>query len=208
MIGIVKGRMPVDLTIFAKLRSNCLRRRRVSVIEAAAPITILRRIVHNHGHGEARHASGTFIQTAQNPPANGQPSRPRRRSRRFPRLPAEAVIEAAEALAADPAPPEIRPPVPDPADAVMALTAPPPTPPNDPAEPPADPAPEPPVSQSSQLASPPQPPMLFEDRLGSLLATRRHLHRSRTKAAQMVERWGDRYCLIGPYNPADRRRGI
>ena len=24
----------------------------------------------------------------------------------------------------------------------------------------------------------------------------------RTKAVAMLERWGDRYCLIGPYNPA------
>ena len=24
----------------------------------------------------------------------------------------------------------------------------------------------------------------------------------------MIERWGDRYCLIGPYNPADRRRRV
>ena len=25
---------------------------------------------------------------------------------------------------------------------------------------------------------------------------------------RMLERWGDRYCLIGPYNPADRRRRV
>ena len=30
----------------------------------------------------------------------------------------------------------------------------------------------------------------------------------RTKAGTMLERWGDRYCLIGPYNPQHRAAGI
>ena len=46
-----------------------------------------------------------------------------------------------------------------------------------------------------------QPPLLFEVawevcwQLGGIYTV------LRTKAASMVERWGDRYCLIGPYNP-------
>ena len=46
-----------------------------------------------------------------------------------------------------------------------------------------------------------QPPLLFECawevcwQLGGIYTV------LRTKAATMVERWGDRYCLIGPYNP-------
>jgi len=48
----------------------------------------------------------------------------------------------------------------------------------------------------------PQPPLLFEVawevcwQLGGIYTV------LRTKAATMLERWGDRYCLIGPYNPA------
>ena len=46
-----------------------------------------------------------------------------------------------------------------------------------------------------------QPPVLFEIawevcwQLGGIYTV------LRTKAAAMLERWGDRYCLIGPYNP-------
>jgi glycogen(starch) synthase len=48
----------------------------------------------------------------------------------------------------------------------------------------------------------PQPPLLFEVawevcwQLGGIYTV------LRSKAATMLERWGDRYCLIGPYNPA------
>ena len=47
----------------------------------------------------------------------------------------------------------------------------------------------------------PQPPLLFEIawevcwQLGGIYTV------LKTKAAAMIERWGDRYCLIGPYNP-------
>ncbi|HVT88455.1 MAG TPA: glycosyltransferase [Tepidisphaeraceae bacterium] len=47
----------------------------------------------------------------------------------------------------------------------------------------------------------PDPPLLFEIawevcwQLGGIYTV------LRTKAAAMLERWGDRYCLIGPYNP-------
>jgi glycogen(starch) synthase len=47
----------------------------------------------------------------------------------------------------------------------------------------------------------PQPPLLFECawevcwQLGGIYTV------LKTKAASMIERWGDRYCLIGPYNP-------
>ena len=47
-----------------------------------------------------------------------------------------------------------------------------------------------------------QPPLLFEVawevcwQLGGIYTV------LRSKAATMLERWGDRYCLIGPYNPA------
>ena len=46
-----------------------------------------------------------------------------------------------------------------------------------------------------------EPPLLFECawevcwQLGGIYTV------IRTKAAAMLERWGDRYCLIGPYNP-------
>src|SRR5689334_6984267 len=48
----------------------------------------------------------------------------------------------------------------------------------------------------------PQPPLLFEVawevcwQLGGIYTV------LRSKAATMLERWGDRYCLIGPYNPS------
>ena len=39
-------------------------------------------------------------------------------------------------------------------------------------------------------------------RLGSLLAARWHLHRAALQGRRpCCETWGDRYCLIGPYNP-------
>jgi glycogen(starch) synthase len=46
-----------------------------------------------------------------------------------------------------------------------------------------------------------QPPLLFEVawevcwQLGGIYTV------LKTKAASMLEKWGDRYCLIGPYNP-------
>ncbi len=49
---------------------------------------------------------------------------------------------------------------------------------------------------------PPQPPMLFEVawevcwQLGGIYTV------LRSKAAAMIKRWEERYCLIGPYNPA------
>ncbi|HEX4125015.1 MAG TPA: glycosyltransferase [Tepidisphaeraceae bacterium] len=124
---------------------------------------------------------------------------------------AEAVVQAVEALASDPAPPETQPPVPDPTDAVLTLTAPPP-----PSQLPAAifpaiaaPALEPSLSSDTappapkpHVPPPPQPPMLLEVawevcwQLGGIYTV------LRTKAATMVEKWGDRYCLIGPYNPA------
>jgi glycogen(starch) synthase len=30
----------------------------------------------------------------------------------------------------------------------------------------------------------------------------------KTKAASMLEKWGDRYCLIGPYNPNTGPDGV
>ena len=60
--------------------------------------------------------------------------------------------------------------------------------------------PSPPISgEPPQVV--PQPPLLFECawevcwQLGGIYTV------LRTKAAAMLERWGDRYCLIGPYNP-------
>ncbi len=50
-------------------------------------------------------------------------------------------------------------------------------------------------------AAVPQPPLLFEVawevcwQLGGIYTV------LKTKAACMLEKWGDRYCLIGPYNP-------
>jgi glycogen synthase len=65
------------------------------------------------------------------------------------------------------------------------------------AEEPVAPAPSPPPS----IAPLPQPPLLFEVawevcwQLGGIYTV------LRSKAACMLERWDNRYCLIGPYNP-------
>ncbi|MEZ0266467.1 MAG: glycosyltransferase [Phycisphaerae bacterium] len=58
------------------------------------------------------------------------------------------------------------------------------------------PKPDPAPSQADQ------PPLLFECawevcwQLGGIYTV------LKTKAASMVDKWGDRYCLVGPYNPA------
>ncbi len=60
-------------------------------------------------------------------------------------------------------------------------------------------APPPPPPPATELPS--QPPLLFEIawevcwQLGGIYTV------LRTKAGTMLERWRDRYCLIGPYNP-------
>jgi glycogen(starch) synthase len=68
---------------------------------------------------------------------------------------------------------------------------------------------EEPVAQQPEAPPPPpefprhytEPPLLFECawevcwQLGGIYTV------LRTKVAAMLERWGDRYCLIGPYNP-------
>ena len=57
-------------------------------------------------------------------------------------------------------------------------------------------------NKTDSPASPPQPPLLFEIgwevcwQLGGIYTV------LRTKADCMIDRWDDRYCLIGPYNPA------
>ena len=56
-------------------------------------------------------------------------------------------------------------------------------------------------AEQADPASQAQPALLFEIawevcwQLGGIYTV------LRTKAAAMIERWGDRYCLIGPYNP-------
>ena len=66
------------------------------------------------------------------------------------------------------------------------------------------PAPVEPVAPVLDESSGPEPPLLFEIawevcwQLGGIYTV------LRTKAAAMLERWGDRYCLIGPYNPRPR----
>src|SRR6476661_9635775 len=60
-----------------------------------------------------------------------------------------------------------------------------------------------PPSDDKQIesASLRQPPLLFEVawevcwQLGGIYTV------LRTKAPAMIERWGERYCMIGPYNP-------
>jgi glycogen synthase len=58
-----------------------------------------------------------------------------------------------------------------------------------------------PPDSTSDSSSELQPPLLFEVawevcwQLGGIYTV------LRTKAPAMLERWGDRYCLIGPYNP-------
>jgi len=65
----------------------------------------------------------------------------------------------------------------------------------------AKPAPTGPASLELPPSAMTQPPVLFEIawevcwQLGGIYTV------LRTKAATMLERWGDRYCLIGPYNP-------
>lgn len=60
--------------------------------------------------------------------------------------------------------------------------------------------PRPPVTPAD-IEQPQQPPMLFEVawevcwQLGGIYTV------LRSKAQAMIDRWGDRYCLIGPYNP-------
>ena len=55
---------------------------------------------------------------------------------------------------------------------------------------------------AAESSSAPQPPLLFEIgwevcwQLGGIYTV------LRSKADGMIERWDDRYCLIGPYNPA------
>lgn len=55
--------------------------------------------------------------------------------------------------------------------------------------------------QGPTVSAIPQPPLLFEIawevcwQLGGIYTV------LKTKAAAMIERWGDRYCLVGPYNP-------
>ena len=63
------------------------------------------------------------------------------------------------------------------------------------------PAPAAPVIEEPAVVIPTQPPLLFEIawevcwQLGGIYTV------LRSKAVAMLERWGDRYCLIGPYNP-------
>ncbi len=69
----------------------------------------------------------------------------------------------------------------------------------EPTSPPAIMAPN--TASSPNELAPPQSSLLFEVawevcwQLGGIYTV------LRTKAASMLERWGDRYCLIGPYNP-------
>jgi glycogen(starch) synthase len=86
-------------------------------------------------------------------------------------------------------------PVPPPAQVRMEVPSPPP--------PPAPPkAPAIPVTKEPEVRPAPQPPMLFEIgwevcwQLGGIYTV------LRTKADAMGAQWDDRYCLIGPYNPA------
>lgn len=59
----------------------------------------------------------------------------------------------------------------------------------------------PPSDAEPAIPASPQPPLLFEVawevcwQLGGIYTV------LKTKAPAMLERWGDRYCLIGPYNP-------
>ena len=61
---------------------------------------------------------------------------------------------------------------------------------------------EPQSQPVSTRPSPPQPPLLFEVawevcwQLGGIYTV------LKSKAVAMLQRWGDRYCLVGPYNPA------
>ncbi len=74
---------------------------------------------------------------------------------------------------------------------------------------PATPPPAPPVhaappapAPATSPSSPPLPPLLFEIgwevcwQLGGIYTV------LKTKADCMIDRWDDRYCMIGPYNPA------
>jgi glycogen(starch) synthase len=64
------------------------------------------------------------------------------------------------------------------------------------------PSPPAPIVDDAKPPTPPQPPLLFEIgwevcwQLGGIYTV------LRSKADCMIDRWDDRYCLIGPYNPA------
>jgi glycogen(starch) synthase len=86
-------------------------------------------------------------------------------------------------------PPGISPPLPAPRPQVMSAPLPPPEE-------------RPPVTPHREPIHMPQSALMFEIawevcwQLGGIYTV------LKTKAQQMLERWGDRYCLIGPYNPA------
>src|SRR5207244_5131720 len=104
---------------------------------------------------------------------------------------------------AAPAAPPAHPPVTrsvaaPPAQAKISSTPPPPPP----TAPPAPPTTSAPVTPDPNAPPSSQPPLLFEIawevcwQLGGIYTV------LRTKADAMRDEWDDRYCLIGPYNPA------
>ena len=109
------------------------------------------------------------------------------------------VPRLSEAPAAQPATPVIptQPPPPPPAHQRAQAPSEPPKLPDPPKFQPAAPEPEPPKPPPA-----PAEPLLFEVawevcwQLGGIYTV------LRTKAPAMLQRWGERYCLIGPYNPA------
>lgn len=102
-----------------------------------------------------------------------------------------------------PAPKPVRENVPAPKSAPEIAPAPMPAPrpqvKTDPLPPPEE---KPPISPHREPIHLPQSALLFEIawevcwQLGGIYTV------LKTKAQQMLDRWGDRYCLIGPYNPA------
>jgi len=113
--------------------------------------------------------------------------------------PAPQAATSADAPVPAPAPappssPTAIPPLPDPAQAPAASEA---------AQLQAlNPQPATPEAPKSEPAPSDLPPLLFEVawevcwQLGGIYTV------LKTKAASMVERWNERYCLVGPYNPA------
>jgi glycogen(starch) synthase len=130
--------------------------------------------------------------SAPSPASSSPPNEPtdmRPRLKDVPRLP--------EPPATAPAVPVIPTPAPEKVEA----KAPAPRPAPEPPPPPPPVAVEPPKPEPPKPPQVPAEPLLFEIawevcwQLGGIYTV------LRTKAPAMLQRWGDRYCLIGPYNP-------
>jgi glycogen(starch) synthase len=118
-------------------------------------------------------------------------------------LPMRPRIKDAPRLNDPPAtpPPAVIPPPPPPVPSKQQAPAPVPVEESAAPVPLLEPTPPPPPQEPPKPTQAPAEPILFEVawevcwQLGGIYTV------LRTKAPAMLQRWGDRYCLIGPYNP-------